>query len=97
MALDYNTFESFIKLLKHIKTVQKDIMENTKDQSVDLIDFLNENGVKPDKRVLDILQYQDILSQQLNAINETIESINKNILIYSDELSDTYKKNLYYF
>jgi gas vesicle protein len=92
MALDYDVYESITKLLKHIKSVQKDIVNNTRTQSVDLIDFLNEQGVKPDKRVLNILQYQDILTQQLDAINETVEQISQNLIVYSDDLDETYKK-----
>lgn len=92
MMLDNKTFDAFSKLLDHIKSVQNDIMENTKIQTMDMLDFLNENKIKPDNRMMHMLQYNDILSQQLSAINVAIDSINENIHIHTEEIADSYVK-----
>lgn len=73
---------SMLEILEHIKDVQSSVIELSKESMVDVSSFLNEKKITPDTRVLNAIQYQDIISQQLNATIEAINSIDKNINFY---------------
>lgn len=85
---------SIDSLLEHVKEVQKDIIELSKESTLMLSKFIEENNLQLDDRASASIQYQDIISQQLNATVEAIESVQKSIHIFenaskSDELVAT--------
>lgn len=71
-----------VGLLKHIENVQKDVMEMTEKSAVSFHDMMIKNNLAPDKESLDALQFQDIITQQLNAIGETVRAIEKSITVH---------------
>jgi hypothetical protein len=71
-----------IDILKHIEHVQKDVMELSERSVVAFHGFLEENALQPDEKVVEVFQYQDIITQQLSAVSEAIVSIESNINVY---------------
>lgn len=62
-------------LLDHIKQVESETIELTKESHLRIVQFFQNNGVHADDDVLEAMQYQDIISQQLSATIEAIESV----------------------
>ncbi|HRF56592.1 MAG TPA: hypothetical protein PLV58_04255 [Campylobacterales bacterium] len=73
---------SIVEILKHIQSVQGDVMELSERSAVRFHDFITENKLTPNEDVLQAFQYQDIVSQQLNAVSEAIVAVEKNIAVY---------------
>ena len=78
-------------LLEHIKEVQVDTIDLSKESAMMLSRFMEEKNIELDDNALTAMQYQDIISQQLSATIEAIESIQKSIDIFdsafhSDEI-----------
>lgn len=71
-------FESIKFLLDHIKDVEEDVREMTKESYLVISKVFAEQKDLPDE-ALETLQYQDIISQQLSATIEAIESVEENI------------------
>lgn len=79
LVMNQDLFESISILLEHIKVVQTDVIEMTKDSYLTLSTiFAKFQDQLPDE-ALESLQYQDIVSQQLTAIVEAIDMVQKNI------------------
>lgn len=77
--MNQDLFESISILLEHIKVVQTDVIGMTKDSYLTLSTiFAKFQDQLPDE-ALESLQYQDIVSQQLTAIVEAIDMVQKNI------------------
>jgi len=57
-------------------------MELSERSAVRFHDFITENKLTPNEDVLQAFQYQDIVSQQLNAVSEAIVAVEKNIAVY---------------
>ena len=95
--MNQELFESIGVLLDHIKTVQLDVIDMTKSSYMTVSEIFSQfQGQLPDK-ALESLQYQDIVSQQLSAIVEAIEIVQKNIEYYTHatiEDSKMVQKNL---
>ncbi len=62
-------------LLEHIKQVESETMALSRDAQLRLTAFIDAAQLVPDDATLEAMQYQDIVSQQLGATVETIESI----------------------
>ncbi len=60
-------------LLEHIKTVESQTIELTKEAQLRMVRFIEKQGLVLDDETLEAMQYQDIIAQQLGA---TIEAIN---------------------
>ena len=71
-------FESIKFLLNHIKEVEEDIKDMTKESYMVVSKVFSTQENLPDE-ALESLQYQDIISQQLTATIEAIESVQENI------------------
>ena len=71
-------FESIKFLLDHIKEVEEDVKDMTKESYLTISKVFAEQKDLPDE-ALETLQYQDIISQQLSATIEAIASVQKNI------------------
>jgi len=75
---------SISELLTHIKEVEEDIIQMSEDSMLALSDFIEKNSIELDENAAKSLQYQDIISQQLRATIEAIESVQKSIKIFEN-------------
>ena len=75
--------ESIDELLSHIEDVQKDVIELSNESLMKMSGFMEKNGLEIDENISQALQYQDIITQQLNATIEAIESMRKSISMFS--------------
>jgi len=75
---------SIKELLEHIKEVQKDTIDLSKESTMILSKFIEEQNIELDENVAASLQYQDIISQQLTATIEAIESVQTSIDIFEN-------------
>ena len=71
------------ELLSHIQDVQKDSIDLSSKSLMMIDSFIENNGLSVDDDAATAFQYQDIISQQLTATIEAIESMKQSI----DELS----------
>lgn len=69
-------------LLSHIREVETNVIELSRESMLILCKAIEKNGIKLDEESVKALQYQDIISQQLNATIEAIESVQKSINIF---------------
>ncbi|MEA1982754.1 MAG: hypothetical protein U9N39_04350 [Campylobacterota bacterium] len=74
---------SIDELLVHIKDVQLDVIELSNESLMKMSSFMEKNSLEIDEDISTALQYQDIISQQLNASIEAIDSMKKSIEIFS--------------
>ena len=74
--------DSINDLLSHIKDVQKDVMELSTDSLMNMNKFMEKNGLEIDEELAVAFQYQDIITQQLTATNDAIDSMKKSIAIF---------------
>lgn len=74
-------FESIQFLLSHIKDVEQDVKEMTKESYLIVSKVFESHPNLPDE-ALEALQYQDIISQQLTATIDAISSVEENINYY---------------
>ena len=69
--------DSIEDLLNHIKEVQVDVRDLSTDSLLKMSDFIQTNNLEVDDNIAAALQYQDIITQQLNATVEVIDSMNE--------------------
>lgn len=77
-----NMLSSINELLTHLKEVEKDTIQMSQDSMMMLGEFIEKNNIELDDNAAKSLQYQDIISQQLTASIEAIESVQKSIDIF---------------
>ncbi|PHQ56401.1 MAG: hypothetical protein COA30_04520 [Sulfurimonas sp.] len=75
--------DSINQLLSHIKDVQVDVIDLSNESLMKMSNFMEKNNLEIDDEISTALQYQDIITQQLNASIETIESMKKSIDMFS--------------
>ncbi|SFV65838.1 hypothetical protein MNB_SM-4-1027 [hydrothermal vent metagenome] len=75
--------DSIDELLSHIKGVQVDVIELSSESLMKMSNFMEKNNLEIDEEISTALQYQDIITQQLTASIEAIESMKKSIDIFS--------------
>ena len=75
--------DSMDELLTHIKEVQLDVIELSNESLMKMSSFIERNSLEIDDDISTALQYQDIITQQLNASVEAIESMQKSIDVFS--------------
>jgi len=75
--------DSIEELLTHIQNVQLDVIELSGDSLLKMSAFMEENGLEIDENISTALQYQDIITQQLTATNEAIESMKKSMAVFT--------------
>lgn len=75
---------SINELLAHIKEVEEDVIQLSRDSMLMLGAFLEKKGVELDEESVKALQYQDIISQQLSATIEAIESVQQSIAVFEN-------------
>ena len=79
-----NMLSSIKELLTHIKEVEEDTIKMSQDSMIMLSEFIEKNSIELDDTALQALQYQDIISQQLTATIEAIDSVQKSIDIFEN-------------
>ena len=77
-----NMLSSIKELLSHIKEVELDTIKMSQDSMLMLSEFIEKNSIEVDASAAKGLQYQDIISQQLTATIEAIDSVQKSIEIF---------------
>lgn len=75
--------DSIDELLVHIKDVQSDVIDLSGESLMKMSGFIERNDLEIDEDISTALQYQDIITQQLNASIEAIDSMQKSIEIFS--------------
>jgi len=70
-------------LLEHIKEVQTSVKTLSNDSLMSMNSFMQKNNLEIDDEIATAFQYQDIITQQLDASLEAIESMRKSIAIFS--------------
>lgn len=73
---------SINELLVHIKEVEEDTIKMSQESMIMLGEFIEKNNIELDENAAKSLQYQDIISQQLTATIEAIESVQQSIKIF---------------
>ena len=79
-----NMLSSINELLTHIKEVELDTIQMSQDSMMMLSEFIEKNNIELDENAAKSLQYQDIISQQLTATIEAIDSVQKSINIFEN-------------
>ncbi len=79
-----NMLASINELLTHIKEVEEDTIKMSQDSMIMLGEFIETNSIELDEKAAKSLQYQDIISQQLSATIEAINSVQKSIEIFEN-------------
>ena len=75
--------DSVDSLLEHIEQVQKDVINLSGDSLLKMSNYIEKNQLEVDDDISTALQYQDIITQQLNATIDAIESMRKSINRFS--------------
>jgi len=70
-------------LLEHIKSVESETIELTKKGQLQMIRFIETQGLVLDDETLEVMQYQDIIAQQLGATIEAIENAQKHLQYFT--------------
>jgi len=76
-------FDSLYELLEHIKEVEQDTINLSKEAQMKLSTFIEKKNIELDDDAAEALQYQDIVSQQLSATIEAIELVQQNLQMFS--------------
>ena len=79
-----NMLSSINELLSHIKEVELDTIKMSQESMLMLSGFIEKNSIELDENAMKALQYQDIISQQLTATIEAIESVQTSIDIFEN-------------
>ncbi|MBC8238764.1 MAG: hypothetical protein H8E76_11100 [Helicobacteraceae bacterium] len=75
--------DSIDSLLEHIEVVQKDVTSLSSDSLLKISAYIEKHQLEVDDDIAAALQYQDIITQQLSATIEAIESMRKSINKFS--------------
>jgi hypothetical protein len=75
--------DSVDSLLEHIEVVQKDVISLSGESLLKMSSYIEKNQLEVDDDILTALQYQDIITQQLSASVEAIESMRKSMKRFS--------------
>lgn len=73
-----NIFSVINEFLVHIQEINNDVLKLSEESNEVLMTYLNSLGLSLPNNILAVLQYQDIISQQLQGINDTIQGIKNN-------------------
>ncbi|MCD4668221.1 MAG: hypothetical protein K8R44_06505 [Sulfurimonas sp.] len=70
-------------LLEHIQGVQEDVISLSNDSLLKMSSYIEVNKLEVDDNISTALQYQDIITQQLTATMEAIQSMRSSIKVFS--------------
>lgn len=75
-------------LLTHIKQVEHETIALSREAQLRFVCFIEKNHLQVDDETLEAMQYQDIISQQLSASIEAIESVQSYLQYFSKAFSE---------
>ena len=75
--------KSVDELLVHIKNVQEDVISLSNESLMKMSNYIEKNSLEVDDDISTALQYQDIITQQLSATIEAIQSMKNSIDIFT--------------
>ncbi len=78
-------YETLSDIFEHIKSVQEDISKLSLESMQKINDLLFSLDIEFDEDIYIALQHQDILNQQLKAISELSQTIQKHIENHQDD------------
>ncbi len=84
-------FDSLNELLEHIKQVEIDTINISKESQLKISSFMERKNIELDDEAAEALQYQDIVSQQLTATIEAIELVQKNLQMFAHNFKEDEK------
>ena len=74
---------SIDNLLEHLEEVQNDVISLSNDSLLKMSGYIEKHNIEVDEDIATALQYQDIITQQLTASVEAIESMRVSIKRFS--------------
>ncbi len=80
--------DSVDSLLEHIEEVQKDVTHLSNESLLKMSTYIEKNNIEVDDDIATALQYQDIITQQLSATIEAIESMRASIKRFKHAFSN---------
>lgn len=80
--------KSVDSLLAHIEEVQDDVMSLSAESLMKMSEYIEKNNLEVDDNIATALQYQDIITQQLTASVDAIESMRKSLERFSHAFSN---------
>jgi hypothetical protein len=83
-----NIFLSIVDILTHIEAVQKDVSNLSERSALCFHKIMEDNKLEANSETLDAFQYQDVISQQLSAVSDAIETIKQSIDIYLSSVKE---------
>ncbi len=84
-------FDSLYELLDHIKQVEQDTINISKEAQLKLSSFMENKNIELNDEAAEALQYQDIVSQQLSATIEAIELVQQNLQMFAHTFKEDEK------
>jgi hypothetical protein len=84
-------FQTLNDLLEHIKQVELDTITLSQEAQLKISNFIEKNKLELDDEAAEALQYQDIVSQQLSATIEAIETVQTTLKVYAHNFSEDEK------
>ena len=81
--------DSLDSLLAHFQEVQQDVSALSGESLLKMSSYIEKNNLEIDDDISSALQYQDIITQQLTATIEAIQSMREDITIYVKTEEDT--------
>ena len=81
-------------LLEHIKEVQEDVVGLSNDSLLKMSNYIENHNLEVDDDISTALQYQDIITQQLSATIEAIDSMKSSMkrFVHAYEQDETLAK-----
>ena len=80
--------DSVDHLLEHIEEVQKDVTTLSADSLLKMSTYIEKHNIEIDDDISTALQYQDIITQQLDATIDAIASMRSSIKRFSHAFSN---------
>jgi uncharacterized damage-inducible protein DinB len=84
-------FQTLNDLLEHIKQVELDTITLSQEAQLKISNFIEKNKLELDDEAAEALQYQDIVSQQLSATIEAIETVQTTLKVYAHNFNEDEK------
>lgn len=75
-------------LLEHIKSVENETIDLTREGQLRIVRFLEKHKLVLDDDTMEAMQYQDIIAQQLSATIEAIENAQTHLRFFTRAFSE---------
>jgi flagellar biosynthesis/type III secretory pathway ATPase len=85
--IDINVILKVLEIFEYVSKFNQDISTTSKELHVDICDDI-EKDIDNKENIIKLLQYQDIMSQQLDCSVKAIEKINMDLKYFIDDKLD---------